>query len=148
MSTVPGADLAASHLADVDEKVIHKSSSTLGTQRRMHRASAKASRSTSLSEVTSISRFSDSISDMGDPEKHVAPQDTLALRAQDVKIEALTMKRMATPDLEENREPEQEVSTPADGSQYPGTLSLAFLTTGICLSVFLVSLDRTIVATV
>ena len=32
--------------------------------------------------------------------------------------------------------------------EYPGPLALSFLTIGICLSVFLVSLDRTIVATV
>ena len=32
--------------------------------------------------------------------------------------------------------------------EYPGPLALSLLTVGICLSVFLVSLDRTIVATV
>ena len=35
-----------------------------------------------------------------------------------------------------------------DPHEYPGPLALAILTFGICLSVFLVSLDRTIVATV
>ena len=35
-----------------------------------------------------------------------------------------------------------------DPHEYPGPLALAILTVGICLSVFLVSLDRTIVATV
>ena len=35
-----------------------------------------------------------------------------------------------------------------DSHEYPGSLALALLTVGICLSVFLVSLDRTIVATV
>ena len=148
MSTPLGSEVPGSHLDDVEKKVVRKSSSTLGTQNRMHRASAKASRSTSLSEVNSISRFSDSSSIMGDPEKHVPSQDMLALRGQDVKIEALTMKRMATPDLEENRVPDEAIATAADGSQYPGPLALTFLTIGICLSVFLVSLDRTIVATV
>lgn len=35
-----------------------------------------------------------------------------------------------------------------DSHEYPGPLALSLLTVGICLSVFLVSLDRTIVATV
>ena len=35
-----------------------------------------------------------------------------------------------------------------DPHEYPGPLALSLLTAGICLSVFLVSLDRTIVATV
>ena len=35
-----------------------------------------------------------------------------------------------------------------DPHEYPGPLALAILTFGLCLSVFLVSLDRTIVATV
>ena len=35
-----------------------------------------------------------------------------------------------------------------DPHEYPGPLALTLLTIGICLSVFLVSLDRTIVATV
>ena len=35
-----------------------------------------------------------------------------------------------------------------DPHEYPGPLALSLLTIGICLSVFLVSLDRTIVATV
>ena len=35
-----------------------------------------------------------------------------------------------------------------DPHEYPGPLALSLLTVGICLSVFLVSLDRTIVATV
>ena len=35
-----------------------------------------------------------------------------------------------------------------DPNEYPGPLALSLLTVGICLSVFLVSLDRTIVATV
>jgi len=59
----------------------------------------------------------------------------------------LTMKRMATPDLEENR-PDETVSKAAEDGKYPGSLALALLIIGICLSVFLVSLDRTIVATV
>ena len=129
-------------------RAIRDSSSTIGNQHRMNRASAKASRSTSLSEVTSLSRFSDSASDMGDPEKRVMSHDSLASRAQDMKIEGLTMKRMMTPDLEENRTPNEDVSKPADSGEYPGPLALSLLTIGICLSVFLVSLDRTIVATV
>ncbi len=146
MSTVSVPEVPVCHHDDAEKKILRKSSSTLGKQHRMNRG-AKASRSTSLSEATSTFRFSDSVSDMGDPEKHVASQDTLALRPQDVKIEALTMKPMATPDLEENRTTEETVPTAADG-EYPSPLALSFLTLGICLSVFLVSLDRTIVATV
>lgn len=40
------------------------------------------------------------------------------------------------------------VETAGDPHEYPGPLALSLLTVGICLSVFLVSLDRTIVATV
>ena len=40
------------------------------------------------------------------------------------------------------------VDAAEDPHEYPGPLALSFLTVGICLSVFLVSLDRTIVATV
>lgn len=40
------------------------------------------------------------------------------------------------------------VETTEDPHQYPGPLALSILTVGICLSVFLVSLDRTIIATV
>ena len=40
------------------------------------------------------------------------------------------------------------VDTTQDSHEYPGPLALSLLTVGICLSVFLVSLDRTIVATV
>ena len=40
------------------------------------------------------------------------------------------------------------VDATEDSHEYPGPLALSLLTLGICLSVFLVSLDRTIVATV
>ena len=40
------------------------------------------------------------------------------------------------------------VEAAEDPHEYPGHLALSLLTGGICLSVFLVSLDRTIVATV
>ncbi len=40
------------------------------------------------------------------------------------------------------------VEAAEDPHEYPGPLPLSLLTIGICLSVFLVSLDRTIVATV
>ena len=40
------------------------------------------------------------------------------------------------------------VEAAEDPHEYPGRLALSLLTGGICLSVFLVSLDRTIVATV
>ena len=40
------------------------------------------------------------------------------------------------------------VDATQDSHKYPGPLALSLLTVGICLSVFLVSLDRTIVATV
>ena len=40
------------------------------------------------------------------------------------------------------------VEAAGDPHEYPGPIALSLLTVGICLSVFLVSLDRTIVATV
>ena len=42
----------------------------------------------------------------------------------------------------------QRLEVTEDAHEYPGPLALSLLTIGICLSVFLVSLDRTIVATV
>ena len=42
----------------------------------------------------------------------------------------------------------QRLEVAEDAHEYPGPLALSLLTIGICLSVFLVSLDRTIVATV
>ena len=42
----------------------------------------------------------------------------------------------------------RRVEVTEDSHEYPGPLALSLLTVGICLSVFLVSLDRTIVATV
>lgn len=36
----------------------------------------------------------------------------------------------------------------ADGNIYPGTFGLTILVIGLCLSVFLISLDRTIITTV
>ena len=42
----------------------------------------------------------------------------------------------------------QRLELAEDAHEYPGPLALSLLTIGICLSVFLVSLDRTIVATV
>lgn len=145
MSTFAGIEVPVSRHGAAEKKVIHKSSSSLGMQHRMNRTSAKASRSTSLSEVTSIYGFNESVSNMGDPEKTITSQDTLALRA--LKIEGLTMKRMPTPDLEQYK-PDETVSKVAENGEHPGSLPLFLLIAGICLSVFLVSLDRTIVATV
>ncbi|RAL61284.1 hypothetical protein DID88_010363 [Monilinia fructigena] len=45
-------------------------------------------------------------------------------------------------DNDNSLQPPQELET-----EHPGTATLAFLTIGICLSVFLISLDRTIVTT-
>ena len=42
---------------------------------------------------------------------------------------------------------QHRVEAAEDPHEYPGPLALTLLTIGICLSVFLVSLDRTIVAT-
>ena len=42
----------------------------------------------------------------------------------------------------------QRLELTQDSHEYPGPFALSLLTVGICLSVFLVSLDRTIVATV
>lgn len=54
-------------------------------------------------------------------------------------------------DLEQGvapQETEEEVGNEKRREEYPGPLALGLITIGICLSVFLVSLDRTIVTTV
>ena len=48
---------------------------------------------------------------------------------------------------DQTRRPHRVEAT-EDPHEYPGPIALSLLTGGICLSVFLVSLDRTIVATV
>lgn len=48
----------------------------------------------------------------------------------------------------EQRKRPHRLEAAEDPREYPGPLALSLLTVGICLSVFLVSLDRTIVATV
>ena len=48
----------------------------------------------------------------------------------------------------ERKRRQHRVEAAEDPHDYPGPLALSLLTIGICLSVFLVSLDRTIVATV
>lgn len=54
------------------------------------------------------------------------------------------------PDLarKEREKRSHNLEVTEDPHQYPGPLALSILTVGICLSVFLVSLDRTIIATV
>lgn len=53
-----------------------------------------------------------------------------------------------------NRKEELDAQTAANGefegstTHYPGTIALAFLMTAICASIFLVSLDRTIITKV
>lgn len=64
-----------------------------------------------------------------------------------------TVEKKGSPpprDLEQGI-PDQEPQPPEKNSnshQYPGPVALSLLTIGICLSVFLVSLDRTIITTV
>lgn len=48
----------------------------------------------------------------------------------------------------ERKQSPHRVEAAEDPHEYPGPLALSLITVGICLSVFLVSLDRTIVATV
>lgn len=62
-----------------------------------------------------------------------------ASRFQQIKIAGSRNERRRRP---------HRVEAAEDPHEYPGPLALSFLTVGICLSVFLVSLDRTIVATV
>ena len=54
---------------------------------------------------------------------------------------------LALPKCHRKKRPHR-VESAEDPHEYPGPLPLSLLTVGICLSVFLVSLDRTIVATV
>ena len=44
--------------------------------------------------------------------------------------------------------PKVEEHTSAEGTSYPAPLALFFLMSAICVSIFLVSLDRTIITTV
>ena len=53
-----------------------------------------------------------------------------------------------TPTPTQRKQRPQRLEVDEDAHEYPGPLALSLLTIGICLSVFLVSLDRTIVATV
>jgi hypothetical protein len=52
--------------------------------------------------------------------------------------------------LEKERKTLGEAAGPDDDdpTEYPGPLSLALIVTGICLSVFIISLDRVIITTV
>ena len=65
-------------------------------------------------------------------------------------ISAISITERTRP-TESCKEPERHirgVQSNEDSHEYPGPLALSLLTIGICMSVFLVSLDRTIVATV
>jgi hypothetical protein len=67
------------------------------------------------------------------------PEENAASKFEDIKPGAKRKQRKRRP---------HRVEAAEDPHDYPGPLALGLLTIGICLSVFLVSLDRTIVATV
>jgi len=69
----------------------------------------------------------------------IVPEVPAASRFERIKTAGSRKKRRRRP---------HRVEAVEDPHEYPGPLALSFLTIGICLSVFLVSLDRTIVATV
>lgn len=79
----------------------------------------------------------------------ITPAPTLDKEVQQVfpALPMLKAIRSARARKEQKKRP-HGVEAVNDPHEYPGTLALSLLTTGICLSVFLVSLDRTIVATV
>ncbi|MCJ1249586.1 hypothetical protein MMC30_006812 [Trapelia coarctata] len=69
--------------------------------------------------------------------------------SRDISREATTIRASREEKRNNAHEPAQPSVGPSSETQvYPGPLSLSLLTIGICLSVFLVSLDRTIIAQV
>jgi len=77
---------------------------------------------------------------------HVPSENT---EIQPAIVVAPTFEEIKPAGKEKARKRRQHrVEAAEDPHEYPGPLALALLTIGICLSVFLVSLDRTIVATV
>ena len=75
-----------------------------------------------------------------------APAHTVDKEIQ-LGVPAVPMLEAIRP-AHERKKPPHRVEAAEDPYEYPGPLALSLLTVGICLSVFLVSLDRTIVATV
>ena len=76
-----------------------------------------------------------------------APTSEKEIQLRTPAVPVLEGRRPAHERKERRRRPHR-VEAAEDPHDYPGPLALSLLTTGICLSVFLVSLDRTIVATV
>ncbi|CAD6592198.1 MAG: hypothetical protein ASARMPREDX12_006631 [Alectoria sarmentosa] len=74
-----------------------------------------------------------------------APAHTVDKEIQ-LGVPAVPMLEAIRP-AHERKKPPHRVEAAEDPYEYPGPLALSLLTVGICLSVFLVSLDRTIVAT-
>ncbi|KAI0391138.1 MFS general substrate transporter [Xylariaceae sp. FL0594] len=58
-----------------------------------------------------------------------------------------SLARIPTAKTEGHGEAVQQVATREDGSEYPSGMKLALITAALCLSVFLVSLDNSIIAT-
>lgn len=89
----------------------------------------------------------------GDIPQHNSPMDGPAPTLNNggrLRLSALpTLKRIRRTHTRTEREQRPHRLEVIEGPhEYPGPLALSLLTVGICLSVFLVSLDRTIVATV
>ena len=110
----------------------------------------KTSRKDSRGDASPLHSFP-----IGDGEilRHDSPMDVSApvlKNAGRLGLPALpTLKRVRrTPARTEREQRPHRLEVIEDPHEYPGPLALSLLTIGICLSVFLVSLDRTIVATV
>ena len=73
----------------------------------------------------------------------VSPEQTSTLGEKNEDIEAHTPASGHSP-----RSPSPNIATTAERHEYLGPLALTALTLGICMSVFLLSLDRTIITTV
>ena len=79
----------------------------------------------------------------GDTITSISPQQTSTLGEKNEDVEAHTPASGHSP-----RNPSPDIATTTERHEYLGPLALTALTLGICMSVFLLSLDRTIITTV
>ena len=130
-----------------DETSASENTLTPGTDRvpDYHQYLEKASRGDSQRDASLVHS---SLTEEGDiPRHNSAP--TLHIDPQLEVTAVPTLERLSPILARKEREKRpHKLDVTKDPHQYPGPLALSLLTVGICLSVFLVSLDRTIVATV
>ncbi|KAB8292520.1 hypothetical protein EYC80_008230 [Monilinia laxa] len=92
---------------------------------------------------TPIDMFTDRISSTDPSVRDLVSQGTHEVpESRNGEIETFLLPKPCEQENDDSLQSPQELET-----EHPGTAALAFLTIGICLSVFLISLDRTIVTT-